>query len=117
MEDASDPYEDVVTFYINLVRLDSPQAAGAIEQIHATVGSQAALRAALIITVIRMELRQKLWIPDKGVYTYLIEDYPEAAALLEYAIGCCMKVWGIDRHEVTQLSTSDFDINAGTPSD
>jgi hypothetical protein len=114
---ASDPYEDIVPFYINLIRLDSPQAAAAIEQISATVGTQAALRAALIITVIRMELRQNRWIPDKGVYSYLIQDYPEATGLLEVAIGCCMQVWGIGDLKGASLNTNDFDVNAVNPSE
>jgi hypothetical protein len=107
MESASNPYEDVVIVYIGLVRQDSAQAAAAIEQIHSTVGSQAALRAALIITIFRMELKQNHWIPDMSVYAYLIKDYLQAVPLLEYAIGCCLQAWGIRDLELAHLKMSD----------
>ena len=108
LESASALYEGVVLVYIRLVRQDSPQAAAAIEQIHATIGAQAALYAALIITIFRMELKQNLWIPDMSVYAYLICDYPQAVPLLEYAIGCCLQAWGIRHLEVVHLKMSDL---------
>ena len=95
MESPLNSYEDVVSLYVSLISQDSPQAGAAIEQIQTTIGSQPALRAALIITVLRMEVRQNHWIPDILVYAYLIQDYPEAIPLLEYAVGCCLQVWGI----------------------
>jgi hypothetical protein len=106
-ESASNPYEDVVLVYIGLVRQDSPQAASAIEQINSTVGAQAALYAALIMTIFRMELKQNIPIPDMSVYTYLIRDYPEAVLLLEYAIGCCLQAWGIQYLDLLDLKIGD----------
>src|SRR5450432_10543 len=95
MEAPLDSYADVVLVYISLISQESPQAGAAIEQIQTSVGNRAALRAALIITVLRMEVRQNHWIPDMSVYAYLIEDYPGAVPLLEYAVGCCLQAWGI----------------------
>jgi hypothetical protein len=107
MEAASTPYEHVVSVYIGLVRQDSPHAAAAIEQIHAAVGAQAALHAALIITILRMELKQNRWIPDMSVYAYLFKDFSQAVPLLEYAIGCCLQAWGIQDLKLVQLRMSD----------
>lgn len=95
MKVTSNSPEDVVLLYIGLVRQDSAQAAAAVERIQATFGAQAALRAALIITIFRMELMQNRWIPDLSVYAYLIRDFPEAVPLLEYAMGCCLQAWAV----------------------
>ncbi len=108
MAAASNEYEEVVSAYIGLVRQESVQAAVALERIHVKVGSRAALRAALIITIFRMELKQNRWIPDMSVYAYLINEYPEAVSLLEYAMGCCLQVWGIGDLQLAHLTMSDL---------
>lgn len=107
MAAASTEYEEVVSAYIGLVRQESVQAAVALERIHVKVGARAALRSALIITIFRMELKQKQWIPDMSVYAYLIRDYPQAVPLLEYAMGCCLQVWGIGDLQLAHLTMSD----------
>lgn len=107
MESASNPYEAVASAYIGLVRQESVQASVALERIQAKVGVRAALRAALIITIFRMELKQNQWIPDTSVYIYLIRDYPQAIPLLEYAIGCCLQAWGIADLGFAHLTMND----------
>ncbi len=113
MAAASTEHEQVVSAYIGLVRQESAHAAVALERIRVTVGARAALRAALIITIFRMELKQNQWIPDMSVYTYLIRDYPQAVPLLEYAIGCCLQAWGIGDLELAHLEMGD-PANSGT---
>ena len=112
MESPLDSYEDVVLLYVSLISQDSPQAGAAIEQLQIIIGTQAALRAALIITVLRMEIRQNHWIPDMSVYAYLIQDYPQAVSLLEYAVGCCLRVWGI--HNLKSVSQMDAPAKTDT---
>jgi hypothetical protein len=107
MESSLNSYDDVVSLYIGLISQDSPQAGAAIEQIQTTIGTAAALRAALIITVLRMEVQQKYWIPDIQVYATLIQDYPQAVPLLEFAIGCCFQVWGVNESELALLKMRD----------
>ncbi len=103
---APDRYSELLLVYISLIRNDSPQAADAIEQIYSSMGGQAALRAALIITILRMEFRQNQWIPNITVPAYLLQAYPEAIPLLEYALGCCLQAWGIHNLELAQLTMS-----------
>ena len=93
MQTASDLYEDIALVYTHLVRQESREAAASIELIHAAFGSRAALRAALIITIMKMEVQQNHWIPGVGLYAYLIEDYPDALRLTKYAMACCLEVW------------------------
>ncbi len=78
METASHPYEDVVLVYIRLIRQVSEAAAAAIEQIQTDFGSHAALRAALIITIMKMEVQQNHWLPNISLYGDLLGDYPDA---------------------------------------
>lgn len=87
METASDLYDDVTLVYTRLVRQESRESAHAIEQIHA------ALRVALIITILKMEAQQNHWIPHIGLYGYLLEDYPKALPLTKYAMTCCLHNW------------------------
>ena len=98
--------KDVVGTYIDLVKQDSVQAAAAIEQIRAAFGAQVAIRAALILTILRMELKQNQWIPDISVHAYLLKDYPQALPLLEYAMGCCLQAWGLADLELVRLKVS-----------
>ena len=102
-----DRYQDLLLIYIGLIRKDSPQAAAAIEQMYVSIGGQAALRAALIITILRMEIRQNNWVPDISVHAYLIHPYPEAIPLLEYAMGCCLQAWGIHDLELAHLKMNN----------
>ncbi len=102
MTAASDLYEDVVLVYVRLIRPVSEAAAGAIEQIHADFGSHAALRAALIITVMKMEVQQNDWLPDISLYGDLLADYPDALELTKYAIACCLQHWAGSEAEVAE---------------
>ena len=95
MKSGSDLYEDVAQAYIRLVEHDCPDAATAIHQIQFTVGSHAALRAALIITLLKMEVQQNCYLPNLSIYAYLFQDYPEALGMLEQAIASCLPGWGI----------------------
>ena len=74
LETAADLYEDVALTYTRLVRRESGDAAAAIEQIQAAFGAQAALRAALIITILKMEVQQNHWLPNIDLYAHLLED-------------------------------------------
>jgi hypothetical protein len=94
METASVSDEDVALVYIRLVRKESPDAAAIIEQIYVHFGPRPALRAALIITLMKQEFQQQS-LPDTGMYTCLLLEFPEAAPLLEQAITCCLQTWGI----------------------
>jgi CheY-like chemotaxis protein len=93
VETASDPYEDVALTNIRIVRQDSPAAADTIEHIHANFGSHAALRAALIIRLLKMEVQQNHWLPGIGLYVHLLADYPDVLPLTKYAMTCCLQSW------------------------
>jgi len=96
MENASVSDEDVALIYIRLVRKESPDAATVIEQIYVYFGPRPALRAALIITLLKPEIQQQSLL-DTGIYTYLLLDFPEAVPWLEQAITCCLQAWGIPK--------------------
>ena len=89
----SDRYEEVALVYTRLVRQESQAAAAAIEEIQAEFGAQAALRAALIITIMKIEVQQNHWLPSVKVFNDLLQDYPEALPLTKYAIECCLQQW------------------------
>jgi len=93
MEAVSD--DDVALVYIRLVRKESPDAAALIEQIHRQFGAPAALRAALVITLLKQEIQQYHALPDMGMYTYLLKDSPQAIPFLQEAIAHCLESWGI----------------------
>lgn len=95
MDNASDLYQDTALVYIELVRKISLEAAEAIEHIHATLGSHAALRSALIIVLMEMEVRQHHWLPHVGIYQHLMDDYPEARPFAVRAMDACLKAWDI----------------------
>lgn len=95
MKPGSDSYEETALVYIRLVRKESEEASAAIEQIHAQFGSHAALRAALIITLLRMEVKQNHWTPNLSVYAYLFGDYPAALPLIYHAMTCCLVQWAV----------------------
>lgn len=100
MEPVSDSYETSALVYIRLVRKISHEAAVAIEQIYAQYGSHAALRAALIITLLKMEVQQNHWLPNLKLYEHLLSDYPQAVPLMNHAMNCCIKVWELPDSEV-----------------
>ena len=102
MEPAPNLIEDAAFAYTRLVRKVNEDAAAAIEKIHADFGSQAALRAALIITILKMEVQQNHWIPKIDLYDHLLEDYPDALVLTKYAMNCCLQSWAI-----TEVETID----------
>ena len=91
----SDRYEDATFVYTRLVRQESRSAAAAIERILAEFGAHAALRAALIITIMKMEVRQNHWLPSIKLFNDLLQDYPEALPLTKYAITCCLQQWAV----------------------
>jgi hypothetical protein len=95
MDTASDPYEDVAFVYIRLVILESREAAGVIMRIYTAFGSRAALRAALIITLMKIEIHQNHWVPYIGLYLHLLDDYPDALPLAKYAMTLCLESWAV----------------------
>lgn len=98
-----DLYEDVVVLYIRVIKQDSMVAGAAIEQIHAIFGARAALRATLVITLLKMEAKENYYVPDLSIYDYIMEDYLEALLLLEEAIIHCCRAWGIHKMERIQV--------------
>ena len=95
METASDPYDEVALVYRHLVRQESQEAGAALDQIQAAFGSHPALRAALIITMLKIEVLQNHWIPNIALYNHLLQDYPEALSLTKVAMTCCLQNWAI----------------------
>jgi hypothetical protein len=91
----SDIYEDVALIYTRLIEHDCPDAAAAITQIHSQAGSLAAMRAALVIRLLQIEVQQNHYFPNLGIYAYLFEHFPEVVSLLEQAITCCLSAWRI----------------------
>ena len=101
MEPASDMYEDVARVYIQVIRQDSPEAATAVEEIQIRAGSRAALRATHILTMLKMEIKQNRYMPNLSMYSYILNDYPDALPLLEHAIDCCLEAWGIQNVNIS----------------
>lgn len=103
MNTVVDLYADSALAYIELVRSISREAAEAVEQVYVAVGSHAALRVALIIILMKMEVKQNHWLPYIGLYQHLIDDYPAAHPLAEQAMTCCLEAWGF-----IEVSTGDW---------
>ena len=95
-------YDDVVSTYIHVLEHDSPEAAAVIAQILAIHGSRAALRATLVITLLKMEVEKNHSVENLDVQMHLIKDFPEALPLLERAITFCLQAWGIAYLESTE---------------
>ena len=93
MKTVSDRYDAATLIYTRLVRQESQEAAATVELIHAAFGSHAALRAAVMITILKMEVQQNHWIPYVGLYADLLEGYPNALPLTMYAALCCLQKW------------------------
>ena len=87
--------EDATLVYIQLVRKDSPEAAAAIEKIYVAFGSHAALRAAVTITILKIEVQQNHWLPYFDLYAHLFEGCSEALPLTKYAAACCLQQWDV----------------------
>jgi len=95
MEAVVDPYEAIALTYTRLVRKDSAEAGDALDRIRTDFGAHAALRAALLITLLKVEVQQNHWLPSLGLYAHLLEGYPDALPLTRYAMTCCLKSWAI----------------------
>jgi len=106
MKPIPDLYEDIAEVYIRMIKQDSLEAGAAIKQIHATFGARAALRATLVITLLKMEVKENYHIPDLSIYGYIIEDYPDAVLLLQQAIMHCCRAWNILDVEYIHLQHS-----------
>jgi hypothetical protein len=92
---SSDLYETAAQVYIRMVERDSSDAAAAIKQILANFGARAALRAALIIQLLKIEVGYEHHAMQIGFYAYLLHDYPEVIPLLEQAVAFSLRAWGI----------------------
>jgi hypothetical protein len=88
-------YDEVVSTYIRVLEHDNPAAAAAVTQILSIHGSRAALRATLVITLLKMDVEKNHTVENLDVQMHLMKDFPEALALLEGAITACLKAWGI----------------------
>jgi len=108
MSPTSDPYEDAARAYIRLVSNESQEVATVVEQIQATAGAHAALRAVLILVIMKMEVQENHWIPGFNPYIYLFNDYPEVMPLMKRAMACCLEHWGVS---IAEISTSNGGIS------
>ena len=104
MDTASDPYEDVAFVYIRLVILESREAAAVIMRIYAAFGSHAALRAALVIRLMKIEVQQNHWVPYIGLYLHLLDDHPDAIPLTKYAMALCLERWAVSLAETSEFA-------------
>lgn len=107
MEAASGLYDDVVSTYVRMLKQDSPEAAAAIEEILALCGTRAALRATLVITLLKMEVQKNHSVMNISSQTYLLKDYPAARPLLERAITCWVQAWSIRQAEALGLGNEN----------
>ncbi len=88
MELRPDAYQDVAHIYIAMIKKYNLEAGITIEQIHARVGARAAVLAALVVTLLRMEMMENYQRNDRSIYAMIVKDYPEALPLLNHAIEC-----------------------------
>ncbi len=95
MGSSSESYDDVARVYIQLIRKVSDEVAEDIEKIYALCGAHAALRAALVITLFKIEALQNEWVPGIRIYAHLLEEYPEALVYQVHAMAVCMQTWGV----------------------
>lgn len=110
METASGLNEDATLVYIRLVRQESQEAATAIEKIYVAFGSHAALRAAVMITILKMEIQQNHWLPYFDLYTHLFEGCPDAVPLTKYAAVCCLQEWNVAEVELEASGWAELAI-------
>ncbi len=95
-----DLYEDITEIYIQVIRKSSPDAAKDIDQVVRLYGGRVGLRAALIITLFKIEVQQHGWIPGIKVYAHLLEEAHYAVPLVKHAMECCLMSWDIPIVEV-----------------
>jgi hypothetical protein len=93
-ECVSDVYDDVVSTYISVIKQDSLEAAAAVEEILVSYGSRAALRATLVMTLLKAEAQNNHSVENLSVRRELLNDFPEALPLLERAVACWLLDWG-----------------------
>ncbi len=100
MNRVPDLYEDAAQVYFRLVEQDCPDTAAAIHQIYFMAGAQMALRAALVMRVLKIEAQQNHYFPNLGSYAYLFEYFPEVLGLLEQTVASCLAGWRMDDVQV-----------------
>lgn len=120
MESGSGLYDDVVSVYIKGIKRESPEAAAAIEEIVSLCGSRAALRATLVITLLKIEVQKAHSVENIDVQIHLLKDFPEARPLLERAITYCVEAWETARVAAAKqtngnLAASDGGVKPSTP--
>jgi hypothetical protein len=115
MDNASASNDDVTQVYIRLVRKESQDAAAVLEQIQTRFGAPAALRAALIITLLKQEIHHFHDLPSIEKYTHLLKDYTEAIPLLNEAIHFCIDTWNVSESAKSESLRWQQPVN--TPSD
>jgi hypothetical protein len=103
----SNYYDDVVEVYIRMIKRDSPAAAAAIEEIFASFGSRATLRATLVMTLLKMDAQKNHSVENINVQMHLIKDFPEAVPLLERAITCWIQAWNMPPDERPDLANGN----------
>nr|AUN37630.1 hypothetical protein [uncultured bacterium] len=105
MDNASASNNDVALVYIRLVRKESDDAADVLEQVLRHFGASAALRAALVLILLKHEIRH-FHSPDEiDGYTHLIEEFPEVMPFLTEAINFCLKQWTLSENEQLDWDT------------
>lgn len=92
-------YKDIANLYTHIIKQDSPEAGAAIEQIHAIFGARAALRATLVLTLLKMEVKENYHASAIRIYGCIFDEYPEAVQLLDQAIMHCQCAWGVTDKE------------------
>ncbi|MEO8392243.1 MAG: hypothetical protein ABI700_04545 [Chloroflexota bacterium] len=92
----SNPYKDAARVYIRLIKRDNLEAGLIIEQISITYGAQAAVRAALVIALVKMSVKENYRIPDLSLSSGILENYPDVLPLVKHAVACCRLAWGVD---------------------
>ena len=95
MKNFSDVYEEIAQLYTRVIKRDSLGAGKAIEQIWVTFDARAALRAGLIILLLKLDVKEKYQIPNGSLYAAVLQDYPDALPLLQDAITSCYFEWGV----------------------
>ncbi len=112
----SSDYYDIVVVYIRTIKRESPAAAAAVEEILATYGSRAALRATLVITLLKMEVQKNHSVENISVPMHLVKDFPEVLPLLEQAITCYLQARSRLSEEPSEQAEENPADDAGEPS-
>jgi len=107
MEFCPDLYQDAACTYIVMIKKDNFEVGVTIEQIHASFGARAALLTTLIITTLRLEMKEDYRRPDRSIYALISKDYQEALPLVDHAIARCCAAWGIPDVAVIYLRPVD----------